>query len=196
MYSFIAGKIDEKTDSSVIIDCNGVGYEIFVTTGTLSSIGGVGDFVKIPTYLLVKEDAMLLFGFQSKNEKNLFLDLISVSGVGAKTAISILSGISASDLVSAIAFGDSSPIAKIKGIGKKTADRIILELKGSISNLDLNLSSNSSQSPNNAEFEDAVVLLSTMGLSKMDSLKLVNDVYEIGDKTEDIVSKALKNMNR
>ena len=135
MYSFIAGKIDEKTDSSVIIDCNGVGYEIFVTTGTLSSIGGVGDFAKIHTYLLVREDAMQLFGFQTKNEKDIFLNLLSVSGVGAKTAISILSGISTSDLISAIAFGDPSPIAKIKGIGKKTAERIVLELKSSISNI-------------------------------------------------------------
>lgn len=197
MYSFIYGKIDEKTDNALVLDCNGVGYEIFVTTQTLSSVGGVGDYVKIHTYLHVREDAMCLFGFQSKKEKELFLSLISVSSVGAKTAMAILSGISADDLISAIAFGDASSIAKIKGIGKKTAERIILELKNSISNQDISLLNlNNSAEGSNSEFEDAVILLSTMGLTKTDALKLVNDVYTSGDKTEDIVAKALKNMNR
>lgn len=197
MYAFIYGKIDEKTDSTLVLDSNGVGYEIFVTTQTLSTIGGVGDYVKIYTYLYVREDAMCLFGFQSKKEKEVFLNLISVSSVGAKTAMSILSGISADDLITAIAFGDSSAIAKIKGIGKKTAERIILELKNSIGSQDISmLTSSSAVTINNAEFEDAVILLTTMGLGKVDALKLVNDVYSAGDKTEDIVAKALKNMNR
>lgn len=197
MYAFIYGKIDEKTDSTLVLDCNGVGYEIYVTTQTLSTVGGIGDYVKIFTYLHVREDAMCLFGFQSKKEKEVFLNLISVSSVGAKTAMSILSGISVDDLISAIAFGDTSSIAKIKGIGKKTAERIVLELKNSIGTKDIvNLSTSNISVASNSEFEDAVILLTSMGLTQADALKLVNSVYEPNDKTEDIISKALKNMNR
>ncbi len=198
MYAFISGKIDSKTDSTIVIDCNGVGYEIFATTSTIASIGAIGEFAKVYTYLLVREDVMMLFGFSSMNEKEMFLNLINVSGVGAKTAIAILSGISVNDLLTAISLGDSSQIAKVKGIGKKTAERIVLELKSSISNTDLSLLSlaQTTTTENNSDVEDAVVLLSTMGLSKMEALKLVNAVYVQGDTTEEIVAKSLRNMNR
>lgn len=198
MYAFISGKIDSKSDSKIIIDCNGVGYEIFATTSTIASIGAIGEFAKIYTYLHVREDAMMLFGFSSMNEKEMFLNLLNVSGVGAKTAIAILSGISVSDLLTAISFGDPTQIAKIKGVGKKTAERIILELKSSISNVDLSFLSltQNANLESNSDVDDAVVLLSTMGLSKMEALKLVNTVYVQGDTTEDIVAKSLKNMNR
>lgn len=196
MYAYIIGKIEDKTENSVIIECNGIGYEIFVSTNTLSMLGNVGEQAKVYTYLHVREDAFLLFGFLNKEEKNLFLELITVSGVGAKMALQILSSIKPNDLVNCIITGDVKTISQAKGIGKKTAERIVLELKGKMG--DLNGSFASIEFENNninpTACDEACELLVNMGLSRFDALKIVKRVATESDTTETIIAKALKNL--
>lgn len=197
MYAFISGTIEDKTENSVIIDNNGVGYEIFVSTNTLSNLPSVGSFAKVQTYLQVREDAYQLYGFLNKEEKNLFLQLITVSGVGPKMALVILSSLTVQSLITCIASGDVKTLSAAKGVGKKTAERIILELKGKLADLsvssfvDLPILSGTTTTA----CDEACELLVSMGLSKFDALKLVKKVATENDTTEDIVQKALKNMN-
>ena len=196
MYAFITGKIEDKTENSVIIECNGIGYEIFVSTNTLSLLGNVGEVAKVYTYLHVREDAFLLFGFLSKEEKNLFLELITVSGVGAKMAQQILSAIKPNDLVNCIITGDVKTISQAKGIGKKTAERIVLELKGKMGDLSGSLSSIEFENNNisTTACDEACELLVNMGLSRFDALKLVKRVATETDTNETLIAKALKNL--
>ena len=197
MYAYINGIIDDKTDNSVIIDCNGVGYEIFVSTNTLSNVGNIGDQAKVYTYLSVREDAQLLFGFLNKEEKNLFLELITVSGVGAKMALQILSSIKPNDLINCIISGDVKTISQAKGIGKKTAERIVLELKSKLGELSGTLSQLQFENTNinSTACDEATELLVNMGLSRFDALKIVKQVAAEGDTTENIIAKSLKNLS-
>ena len=198
MYSFISGIIEEKQENLIVLNNNGIGYELFVSLMTTNNCGTIGDELKLYTYLYVREDCMQLFGFNNRQEKDMFLSLISVSGIGAKTAIQMLSSLSVPQLVNAIIIGDVKSIASIKGIGKKTAERIILELKNNLNELngitlenfyeyqDLNMSETS--------FEEAFNLLVDMGLTKMEAMKTVKRVAEPNDTTELIITKALRNM--
>lgn len=196
MYAFISGIIDEKTDQYVVVDCNGVGYEINVSTNTLSNLPAVGEMAKIYTYLQVREDAMQLFGFLSKEEKNMFLELITVSGVGPKMALVILSSLSISNLISCITSGDVKTLSQAKGVGKKTAERIIVELKGKLGDLSLPLLDGTAFTDfTSSACDEATELLVNMGLSKFDALKLVKKVALPDDTTEVIIQKALRNMN-
>ena len=196
MYAFISGKIEYKTETTIVLNCNGVGYEIYATSYAINNAGNIGDLATIQTYLHVREDAMTLFGFSSNQEKEVFLKLITVSGVGAKTAISILSGISYNDLISCIISEDIKSIGSIKGIGKKTAERIVLELKNNFQDLEINSLFSNTQTTfkANENLDEATMLLVNMGLTKFDALKLVKDVASPNDSTEDIIKKALKNM--
>ena len=197
MYAFISVIIDDKTENSVVIESNGVGYEIFVSTNTVSSLPSVGEFAKVYTYLAVREDAFLLYGFLNKEEKNVFLELITVSGVGPKMALVILSSLRVSDLISCIASGDVKTLSQAKGVGKKTAERIVLELKGKIGDLSQVAISDFAMfsGVSTTACDEATELLVNMGLSKFDALKLVKKVTQDGDSTETIIQKALKNMN-
>ena len=132
MFNYIKGEIIEKFENQVIIENNGIGYEFNVSMNTRDMCGIIGDIVKMHTFLSVKEDGISLFGFYSLEEKNLFLNLITVSGVGPKSALQILSGGQLSELNIAISTGDVGYLAKIKGIGKKTAERIVVELKDKV----------------------------------------------------------------
>ena len=197
MISFLVGVIEEKGENSLVLDVNGVGYELAVSSTTLSTLPMAGESVKIFTYMAVREDGVFLFGFSSKEERDVFFKLISVSGVGPKMAITILSGLSLSDLTIAIVKEDSSLLSKIKGLGKKTAERIILELKGKLGELNTALISDFSalSGATSTACDEACELLVNMGLSKFDALKLVNKVALENDTTEMIIQKALKNMN-
>ncbi len=199
MYSFITGIIEEKYENLIVLNNNGIGYEIIVSANTIDRTQGIGDEAKLFTYLYVREDAMQLFGFYNKQEKDVFLSLISVSGIGAKTAIQMLSALSASEIVNAIIYGDLKLIASIKGIGKKTAERVLLELKNSINQLHgitlENYAEFGEVGGNETALEEAANLLVDMGLTKMDAMKLVKSVAEKDDTTEVIITKALRNMN-
>lgn len=200
MYSYIRGPLAEVELDHIVIDVNGIGYNLYIPTNCFEYLPGVGEECKIYTYLYVREDAMMLYGFLTKDDLELFKQLISVSGIGPKGAIGILSALSADDLRFAILSGDSKAIAKAPGIGAKTAQRVILELKDKMS-LEDAFEKKSEHiksaviSSNNQVKNDAVMALTTLGYSSSESLKAVSKV-EITDEmdVESVIKAALKNM--
>ncbi|MDA8094362.1 MAG: Holliday junction branch migration protein RuvA [Betaproteobacteria bacterium] len=130
MIGRIAGKILEKRPPLVLVDVGGVGYEIDVPMSTFYTLPEIGAGTLLHTHLIVREDAHLLFGFATPSEREAFRQLIRVSGVGAKTALAVLSGMSVAELAQAVAGGDLAPLTRVPGIGKKTAERLLLELRG------------------------------------------------------------------
>jgi len=129
MIAYLTGQLFRKTTQSVIIEAGGIGYEVFVPLSTFYTLPEKDEKVSLHIYNHVREDALLLFGFQTKLEKDLFLMLVSVSGIGPKLSINILSGIGPQELLGAIASGDTVRLRAIPGVGKKTSERIALELK-------------------------------------------------------------------
>ena len=202
MYSYIRGVLAEVELDHIVIDVNGIGYNIYVPVNCFDYLPGVGEECKIHTYLNVREDAMILYGFLTKEDLELFKKLITVSGIGPKGAISILSALSADDLRFAILAGDSKAIAKAPGIGAKTAQRVILELKDKMSLEDAfeKKLENETQAPvmssNNQVKNDAVLALTALGYSSTESLKAVSKV-EITEEmdVEAVLKQALKHMS-
>lgn len=129
MIGRISGRLLEKKPPQVLIDAHGVGYEIDVSMGTFYQLPAVGQDVTLYTHFVVREDAQLLYGFASEQERHVFRQLLKISGVGARTALSVLSGMSIADLYDTVAAQDSARLVKVPGIGKKTAERLLLELK-------------------------------------------------------------------
>lgn len=132
MIGRLSGILLEKNPPQLLVDCNGVGYEVDVPMSTFYNLPGTGEKVVLLTHLAVREDAHLLYGFGTAEERNVFKQLIRISGVGARTALSILSGLSVADLSQAVTLQESGRLTKIPGIGKKTAERLLLELKGKL----------------------------------------------------------------
>ena len=198
MYNYIKGVVIEKKENLLILENNGIGYEINVSLNTLENCGIIGEEVKIFTYYSVREDDISLFGFNTQEEKNLFLHLISVSGVGPKLALQVLSGAKLDTLFLSIGNGDVNLLSKIKGIGKKTAERIIVELKdklGAFGDL-FNYQQINQSISNNSCITEACEALVSLGLTKNDATKLISSVYAEGDTTEDIIRKSLQSMGR
>jgi holliday junction DNA helicase RuvA len=129
MIAFLRGTILEKHPNQVIVDTGGVGYDVQIPVSTFSALSDVGSEIKLRIYTHVREDALLLFGFATADEKTIFEKLISISGIGPKLAITVLSGLATPDLISAIRTGAVQTLVRIPGVGKKTAERIVLELK-------------------------------------------------------------------
>ncbi len=132
MIGRITGTLIEKHPPQIVVDVNGVGYELDVSMATFYHLPAIGEKVSLHTHLAIREDAHLLFGFGSETERRVFRELIKVSGIGAKTALAVLSGLSVEDLASAVAAQEAGRIIKTPGIGKKTAERLLLELKGKL----------------------------------------------------------------
>jgi holliday junction DNA helicase RuvA len=128
----ITGMLVEKHPPQIVVDVNGVGYELDVSMTTFFSLPAVGERVSLHTHLAIREDAHLLFGFASETERRVFRELVKVSGIGAKTALAVLSGLSVEDLASAVAAQETGRLVKTPGIGKKTAERLLLEMKGKL----------------------------------------------------------------
>lgn len=192
MISFLMGIIEEKNENSVIINVNGVGFNINISSNTFSSLPLVGESTKIFTYMSVREDDISLYGFSSIEERDLFNKLITVTGIGPKMALAILSGLSLSDLIIAIIKEDSKLLSKIKGLGKKTAERLCLELKDKLSPI-------SSQETSNFEIdynEDAVQMatdtLISLGISKNEAYMLARANATKDSTAEEIISKSLR----
>ena len=135
MIAHLRGQILSKSPNAVVIDCGGVGYELAISVTTYTEIGDVGSEARLHVHTHVREDALLLFGFAELTEKRLFEKLLTISGIGTKLAITVLSGISAERLVGAIRGGDHATLTRIPGIGKKTAERVVLELKDKLDDL-------------------------------------------------------------
>ena len=198
MYSFIKGAVVEKCENLLVLENNGIGFELIVSNNTMDNVGTIGQQVKIHTYYHVREDQAVLFGFSSIEEKHMFLKLTKVSGVGPKMAITILSGITISDLAISILSGDSALLNKIKGVGKKTAERIILELKEKVEGYDTEstVTGLGLALENESAINDACFALVALGISKAEALKLVRKVALPTDTAENLIEKALKSFSR
>lgn len=132
MIGKLTGTLLEKNPPEVLVDCNGVGYEVNVPMSTFYNLPAVGERVSLLTQFIVREDAQLLYGFATAQERQAFRELVKISGVGPRTALSILSGMGVSDLAQAISLQEAGRLVKVPGIGKKTAERLLLELKGKL----------------------------------------------------------------
>lgn len=193
MYAFITGKLVYEDANGIVVENNGIGYAICVSSNAAVKFRAESGEIRVFTYLSVKEDEMSLYGFYSTEERDLFLKFISVSGVGAKTAIQILSGMRLDDLTLAIATGNVGAFAKIKGIGKKTAERIVLELKDKVSTLGTLFNAESVAIPSSVE-QEAELALTSLGFSKAEARKAINSV-ENKNSVEAIIASALKRLN-
>ncbi len=192
MISFLVGIIEEKSDSTLTLDVNGVGYELGISRSTYLSLPAEGERAKVLTFMSVREDGVSLFGFATKEEKELFLKLTSVSGIGPRVAIGILSGMLISELIKSILQGDLRSLSAIKGLGKKTAERLCLELKDKLSPVGV-------LSENEKTFdydEDAVALatdtLISLGVNKNEAYNLAKSNAGPNATAEEIISKSLR----
>jgi holliday junction DNA helicase RuvA len=132
MIGKLTGTLGDKNPPQVVVDCNGVGYEVDVPMSTFYNLPAVGDRVTLLTHFVVREDAQVLYGFGSSGERDTFRQLIKIAGVGPRTALSVLSGMSVGDIAQAVTAQDAGRLVKVPGIGKKTAERLLLELKGKL----------------------------------------------------------------
>ena len=193
MIAHIQGKLVEKTPTEVVIDCNGVGYHINISLHTYSLLPSA-DFVKLFTHLIIKEDAHSLYGFVEKSEKEIFKMLLTVSGIGAGIARTMLSSLEPRHIIQALASGDVATIQSIKGIGGKTAQRAILDLKDKVLKIyDLD---EVSLTQNNTNRDEALSALEVLGFVRKASEKVVEKVLkEHPDASvELIIKQALKNL--
>ena len=172
MIGRLSGILLEKNPPQLLIDCNGVGYEVGVPMSTFYNLPALGEKVVLLTHLTVREDAHLLFGFGTVEERNVFKELIKISGIGARTALSILSGLSVADLSQAITLQEAGRLTKIPGIGKKTAERLLLELKGKLG-ADLGAPGGTVHNDATADIMNALVALGYSDKEAMLALKQV-----------------------
>jgi holliday junction DNA helicase RuvA len=191
MISFLKGNFVFKSPAIIYVDVNGVGYEVHISLNTYTKIQHLEQGTLF-THLHIREDAHLLYGFYDKAEKEIFLNLISVSGIGASTARVMLSYARPDELISAIVSGDSRSLENIKGIGKKTAERLIVELKDKLAKMPSE--SNISPMKHNSLHQDALNALLALGINRQSAEKAIQQVTKSGTelKIEDIIKQALK----
>ncbi len=186
MIAHIQGKILEKNTKFLVIEANSVGYLVFVSTGTLSSSPSIGEYFSLWTYLAVRENALDLYGFTTIDEKNFFELLISVSGIGPKNALSILSIAPMETLKKAIATGDMSYMTKVSGIGKKTAEKIVVELRDKLASLGHNDETGSLRGE-----ADVILALISLGYSQSEARNATKEIDHTLSTNEKI-KEALK----
>ena len=202
MIAYLRGKVLEITAETAIVEVGGIGYEAYCSGGAFRKMT-VGETVELYTFLQVREDGVTLFAFASPKEKELFLKVTAVSGVGPKLGISILTGMSADEFAQAVATADVKRLSAVKGLGKKTAEKIVLELHGKISAAEVMSASGdpftvAMESGNTAvltqkDDEDAVSALMGLGFTKAESVQAVKRAKDKGAKTtEEIIRKALQ----
>ena len=192
MIEYIKGKLDDVTPTLAVVDCNGVGYGINISLNTFSAIQGKPE-VKLYVYEAIREDAYVLYGFATKQERELFLMLITVSGIGGNTARMILSALSPSELCNVISSGNEKLLKMVKGIGLKTAQRIIVELKDKIQNIGVESTGNVStpiSAANNGIYEEAVAALTMLGFAQAPSQKVVGQILH--EEPDAPVQKVIK----
>ena len=191
MIGRLSGILLEKNPPQLLIDCNGVGYEVGVPMSTFYNLPGLGEKVVLLTHLTVREDAHLLYGFGTAEERNVFKQLIKISGVGARTALSILSGMSVVDLAQAITLQEAGRLTKVPGIGKKTAERLLLELKGKLG-ADLGAMGGAVHNDATSDILNALVALGYSDKEAMLALKQV----PAGSGVSDGIKLALKSLSK
>ena len=202
MIAILKGKLEEKQTTGIVLDVNGVGYELAVPMSTFCNLPDAGREVRLYVQMVVREDAILLYGFLTREEKSAFQALVKVSGIGSKTALAVLSGMSVQDLASAVSNEQSDLLTRVPGIGKKTAQKLILELKDKMKLEDafeLKLAHEQERAAVGAgEVSDgrqeAVEALVALGYSSADALRAVRKVTDVPpDDVEGLLKAALKN---
>ncbi len=196
MIAYVKGIVEDITADNAVIDVNGIGYNVRISADTASRLPGIGESAKLYTYTCVREDAFCLFGFLSKNELELFQLLITVNGIGPKGGLAILSVMEADDLRFAILSGDAKAIAKAPGIGAKTAQRLILDLKDKVMvddamiNREIAAGAASSAQADTPQKQEAVAALVALGYGQAESMKAVNAIENIEALDSGAVLKA------
>ena len=205
MISYIRGTLAEKNEDSAVVEAHGVGYQIFVPVPVLSELPPLGESVKIYTYFSVREDGMSLFGFLSRQDLAMFKQLIGVNGIGPKSALGILSALRPDVLRMAVASGDAKTISRAPGVGPKTAQRIILDLKDKISPEEIlgNLADPSASETGDSSLlgmaeaaKEAVMALVSLGYTKTEASRAVRQVeLAEGMDSEDVLRASLKHLS-
>ena len=200
MIAYVRGRVLTTTSETVVVDVHGLGYEIYCSGAVFKKIV-IGEVAEIFTYLQVKEDGVTLFGFESVKEKEIFLKVTSVSGVGPKLGIAILTGMNADEFATAIATADVKKLSAVKGLGKKTAEKIVLELHGKISAAEVMEASGEPLKSEPVEpkakltamEEEGVSALMGLGFTKAESVQAVKKAMEKGVTTvEELIMRALQ----
>lgn len=202
MYAYIEGKLADKSPTTLVIDAGGIGYEISCTQSALANAPQINEFTRVYTYLCVREDAMELMGFESAEEKRMFLRLISVSGIGPRTALGILGAMPLKDLTLALMTGDTAMLARAPGIGKKTAQRLALELKDKLSADDFSVSPlpdqlGGQQGVQQGAVGEAIAALQSLGYTPQEAARAVSAACKSGadeTKADEMVRIALRGM--
>ncbi len=199
MYSYIHGLVAEKNHNELVVEAAGIGYSLYCSLNTVQDAPQVGEMARIYTWLSVKQDGVELFGFGDKNERAMFLRLIGISGVGPRTAIGVLSSMPLRELTLAIVMGDTATLSRAPGIGKKTAQRIALELKEQISSDEVEgisapaMGSVRSVRPNDPMAE-ALLALQSLGYSQGEAMQALSAVSGQSEQADELVRLALRGM--
>ncbi len=191
MIGRLSGILFDKNPAQLVVDCNGVGYEVSVPMSTFYNLPSTGEKVALLTHMVVREDAQLLYGFGTTQERELFRELIKISGIGARTALAILSGMSVKDLAQAVTLQDAGRLTKIPGIGKKTAERLLLELKGKLG-ADIGAVPGAPEGENSNDILSALLAL---GYSEKEALLAIKQV-PADSSVSDGIRHALKALSK
>jgi len=195
MIAYLTGKLFEKQANSVIVDVGGVGYEVIIPLSTFYELGEVGSDVQLRVYTHVREDTLQLFGFKTERERELYLKLISVQGIGAKSGITMLSGMSADEIITAIRTDNVVRLTAIPGVGKKTAERLVIELRDKVTDLlggvaIETIGAGETDVPADAVYEDALSALLNLGYNRAAAEKALKETIKEG--VEMTVQKLLR----
>ncbi len=193
MFSYIRGRLTEVNGNSVTIETGGIGYAVSVSDNTAYKLPRTGAETLLYLYLQVREDEVGLYGFIDREEKEMFLKLIQITGIGPKAAIGILSGMTPDKLAIAIVTNDVKSISKIKGVGKKTAERMVLELKEKLAAEEIEVFGSGSEP--SGLMQDAINALRTLGLTQAEAVKAVEPAMREADTLEDVIRNALRRIN-
>ena len=195
MIGSLIGLIKEKTPSAILLEVNGIGYEIAVPLSTSFQLPNVGESAYLLTHLVVREDQHSLYGFATDEERKLFRALIKISGVGAKLAITILSGTNVSGFIQSVVNEDIDALVHLPGIGKKTAERLIVEMKDKISEISSDENS-LSQSKESSAVAEAINALVNLGYKTKDAKTILDKIESEGLTVEELIRQALKSLNK
>lgn len=198
MITHITGLLLDKKAPVLTIDVNGIGYEIYAPMSTFYQLPDVGNKITLLTHFVVREDAHLLFGFQTEQERKLFRALIKVNGVGPKLALTILSGIETDDFVACIHAQDDARLTHIPGIGKKTAERLIIEMRDTLSlwNVVANTVAQKELVDPNHVIQDAISALTALGYKPQEAKQAISKVHQPNHSNEQLIRLALQQMVR
>lgn len=194
MFAYIKGIYESRTLDYIVIDVNGIGYKIFMSENSMKNIGEIGSTVKVYTYLRVREDDISIYGFSSNEELRMFELLVSVSGIGAKSAITILSNIEPSAFAVSVVSNDVTTLKKLPGIGAKSAQRIILELKDKLKSMDIDDTQNEELNTvitENKNIEELISALQVLGYSRKEIEKIIPKIEDKDSDLEILIKKAL-----